>query len=197
MHAFSIYGVIAINLFILVRYVWLIYQRRIKPALAMWLFFTIAVGGNLATYLSEGDYGLLDNILGTADILLVSLVTLAILLFGDKSTKFNRFDLGCLAAVIVIVAFWLITQHHIVSNVCIQAILIIAYFPVVKRLWKADENTESFAAWIGLLLAPIISLLSSKGILATLYALRAILSTSFLLTLMVRVEWRTKRKRLA
>ena len=197
MNAFSIYGVIAINLFILVRYVWLIYQRRIKPALAMWLFFTIAVGGNLATYLSEGDYGLLDNILGTADILLVSLVTLAILLFGDKSTKFNRFDLGCLAAVIVIVAFWLITQHHIVSNVCIQAILIIAYFPVVKRLWKTEENTESFAAWIGLLLAPIISLLSSKGILATLYALRAILSTSFLLTLMVRVEWRTKRKRLA
>ena len=68
---------------------------------------------------------------------------------------------------------------------------------MVKRLWKTEENTESFAAWIGLLLAPIISLLSSKGILATLYALRAILSTSFLLTLMVRVEWRTKRKRLA
>ena len=27
----------------------------------------------------------------------------------------------------------------------IQTILVIAYFPVVKRLWNAERNTESFA----------------------------------------------------
>lgn len=159
----------------------------------MWLFFTIAVTGTLMTYLSEGDYGLLDNILCTSDLILVSTVTLCIIIFGDKSTRFNRFDLGCLFTVLGIVLFWMLTQHHVASNMAIQAILVIAYFPVVKRLWNSTENTESFAAWIGLLVAPIISLISSKGVLATLYAVRAIISTSSLLVLMVRAELKAKR----
>ena len=184
----SIIIVVAINLFILVRYCWLIWKKRIKPALAMWVFFSIAVGGSLITYLSSGDYSLFDNILNTSDLVLVVIVSVFIFIFGDRSTRFNRFDIGCLVAVLGIVAFWLIFQHHVVSHVSIQVILVIAYFPVISRIWKSNENTESFAAWIGLFLAPCISLLSSKGILATIYSLRAIISTSVLLALMVRAE---------
>ena len=184
----SIIIVVAINLFILVRYCWLIWKKRIKPALAMWVFFSIAVGGSLITYLSSGDYSLFDNILNTSDLVLVVIVSVFIFIFGDRSTRFNRFDIGCLVAVLGIVAFWLIFQHHVVSHVSIQVILVIAYFPVISRIWKSNENTESFAAWIGLFLAPCISLLSSKGILATIYSLRAIISTSILLALMVRAE---------
>ena len=184
----SIIIVVAINLFILVRYCWLIWKKRIKPALAMWVFFSIAVGGSLITYLSSGDYSLFDNILNTSDLVLVVIVSVFIFIFGDRSTRFNRFDIGCLVAVLGIVAFWLIFQHHVVSHVSIQVILVIAYFPVISRIWKSNVNTESFAAWIGLFLAPCISLLSSKGILATIYSLRAIISTSVLLALMVRAE---------
>jgi len=156
--------------------------------LAMWVFFSIAVCGSLVTYLSSGDYSLLDNIQNTSDLVLVVIVSVFIFIFGDRSTRFNRFDLGCLVAVLGILVFWLISQHHVVSHVSIQVILVIAYFPVISRIWKSNENTESFAAWIGLFLAPCISLLSSKGILATIYSLRAIISTSFLLALMVRAE---------
>ena len=184
----SIIIVVAINLFILVRYCWLIWKKRIKPALAMWVFFSIAVGGSLITYLSSGDYSLFDNILNTSDLVLVVIVSVFIFIFGGRSTRFNRFDIGCLVAVLGIVAFWLIFQHHVVSHVSIQVILVIAYFPVISRIWKSNENTESFAAWIGLFLAPCISLLSSKGILATIYSLRAIISTSVLLALMARAE---------
>ena len=184
----SIIIVVAINLFILVRYCWLIWKRRIKPALAMWVFFSIAVGGSLVTYLSSGDYSLLDNILNTSDFVLVVIVSVFVFIFGDRSTRFNRFDIGCLVAVLGIMAFWLISQHHVVSHVSIQVIMVIAYFPVISRIWKSNENTESFAAWIGLFLTPCISLLSSKGILATIYSLRAIISTSILLVLMVRAE---------
>jgi VanZ family protein len=184
----SIIIVVAINLFILVRYCWLIWKKRIKPALAMWVFFSIAVGGSLVTYLSSGDYSLLDNILNTSDLVLVVIVSVFVFIFGDRGTRFNRFDIGCLVAVLGIMAFWLISQHHVVSHVSIQVIMVIAYFPVISRIWKSNENTESFAAWIGLFLTPCISLLSSKGILATIYSLRAIISTSILLVLMVRAE---------
>ncbi len=191
----SIIAVVAINFFILLRYCWLIWKKRIKPAMAMWFFFSIAVCGSLVTYLSAGDYSLLDNILNTSDLVFVVTVSVFIFIFGDRSTRFNRFDLGCLIAVLVIVVFWLISQHHVVSNVLIQVILIIAYFPVISRIWKSNENTESFAVWIGLFLAPCISLLSSKGVLATIYSSRAIISTSVLLALMVRAELTQRNER--
>jgi hypothetical protein len=188
----SIIAVIAISVFITARYCWLVWKRKIKPSLAMWVFFTIAVGGSLLTYLMEGDYGLLDNILGSTDLVQVVSVSIAIAIFGDKSTKFTKFDKGCLIAVLAIVVFWVLTQNHIAANISIQAIMVIAYFPVVRRLWGAYENTESFAAWIGMLLAPVVSLFSSRGILATVYSLRAIVSIVVLLMLMSRAERRSK-----
>jgi hypothetical protein len=193
MNLFSIAAVIATNVLIGLRYTWLIRKGRISPALAMWVFFTIAVAGSLLTYLAEGNFGLLDNILNTADIALVGSISVIIFLWGDKSTRFSRFDLGCMIAVLVILTVWIITRQHAVAHVLIQAILVIAYFPVVKRLWGANRNTESFSMWIGLLLAPVFSLLSSKGTLATVYAVRAIVSTALLLMLMIRTEIRQRR----
>ena len=188
MREFSIAAVVMTNLLIGIRYCWLIRRGRISPALAMWVFFTIATVGSLLTYLAEGDYSLLDNILNTADIALVGFVSIWIALYGDRSTRFSRFDLGCLVAVLIIVAVWAVTHQHVVAHSAIQAILVIAYFPVVKRMWRSDRNTESFFMWIGLLLAPIFSLLSSEGTLATVYAVRTIVCTSTLLTLMIRAE---------
>ena len=193
MNLFSIAAVIATNVSIGLHYIWLIRRGRISPALAMWVFFTIATVGSLLTYLAEGDFGLLDNILNTADIALVGSVSVVIFFWGDKSTRFSRFDLGCLGAVLVILTVWVITRQHAVAHVSIQAILVIAYFPVVKRLWGANRNTESFTMWIGLLLAPVFSLLSIKGVLATVYAVRAIVSTTLLLMLMIRTEIRQRR----
>ena len=193
MKTFSIIAVCMTNLLIGLRYVWLIRRDKISPALAMWVFFTIAVVGSLLTYLAEGDYGLMDNILNSADLLLCGGVALAIALWGDRSSRFNRFDLGCLGGVIAILVVWAATRQHAMAHLAIQLILVIAYFPVIKRLWRADRNTESFTMWIGLMLAPMFSLLSSKGDLATIYAVRAIISTALLLVLMIRVELRIRK----
>ena len=43
-----------------------------------------------------------------------------------------------------------------------QAILVIAYFPVVKRLVESKENTEPFSVWIGMLLAPSLALFQAR-----------------------------------
>lgn len=193
MRLLSIGAVMALNLFILVRYVGLIRRSRIQPALAMWVLFTIAVAGSLVTYLSEGAHGPLDNILNTSDMVLVVSVTVAILLFGDKTSRFTRFDLGCLAAVAAILVFWAFTREHAAAHLAIQTILVIAYFPVVRRIWKTDRNTEPFAPWIAMLLAAALALLSSNGVLATVYAARAVACTSLLLLLMIRAKRRESR----
>jgi len=189
MKEFSILSVSIINLIIGLRYCILIYRKKTKPALAMWVFFSIAVGMSLITYMSEGDFSLWDNILNTTDLLLVTTVAAFIYFFGDKSSKFTRFDKGCLLGVITITALWLITKTHVTTHIIIQGIMIISYFPVIKRLWNSRENTEPYSVWILLMVAPVFSLLSSKGTLATIYSVRAIISTGILLLLMVKVEY--------
>ena len=190
----SIVSVSLLNLFITIWYCWLTYKQKIKPALAMWIFFTIAVAISLATYLKSDNFSLLDNILNTTDMALTLIVTVAIYLFGDHTSRFSRFDKGCLVAVLIIVLFWFVTKNHFVTHALTQGILVIAYFPVVSRLWKTRENSESFLIWIGMLLAPALSLLSSKGILATIYSVRAIVCILVLLMLMLRVQYLSRKQ---
>lgn len=194
MKTFVIISVSLINLFIAVTYFWNLYKKRSKPALAMWLFFSLAVAMSLITYLKEGNFGFWDNVLNTTDLVLVVFVSLAIFLMGDKSTRFSRFDLWCLLAVIAIIVFWIVSQNHVVTNLGIQLILVIAYFPVVKRMLTMKENTEPFAVWIALMIAPMISLITSKGSLAAVYAIRAIICTGLLLGLMIRIEWMRRKE---
>ena len=190
----SLGSVSILNLAITCWYCWLTYKQKIKPALAMWIFFTIAVAISLATYLKSDTFSLLDNILNTTDLALTAIVSVAIFLFGDHTTRFSRFDKGCLIAVLVILLFWFITKNHVVTHTLTQLILVIAYFPVISRLWKTRENGESFLIWIGMLLAPVLSLLSSKGILATIYSVRAIVCIMILLLLMLRVEYLGRKR---
>jgi len=194
MKEFSIISVSIINLLIGIRYCVLIYKKEIKPALAMWVFFTLAVILSLITYLGEGNFSIWDNILNTTDIILVTTISIFIFIYGDKSSKFNTFDIGCLIAVLTIVVFWIISKNHLITNLLIQLILVISYFPVIRRLFKLKENTEPFSVWIAMMLAPMLALLSSKGLLATVYSVRAIICVGLLLLLMLRIEYLFKKK---
>lgn len=194
MKTFSIISVSLITILLAVRYIWQLIKKEIQPALAMWVMFSIAVAMSLITYLKEGNYGFTDNILNSVDVIYVVTVSVAIAIFGEKSSKITRFDLGCLVVVGLIVVFWLFTQNHLVTNFMIQSILVIAYFPVVKRLFETRVNSEPFLIWAGMLVAPVLSLLSSKGMLATVYSVRAIICVSTLLLLMAWIELRGRWK---
>ncbi|MGE0089329.1 MAG: hypothetical protein AB7S50_07625 [Bacteroidales bacterium] len=194
MKELSIIAVTLINLFIGIKYCILIYRREIKPSLAMWAFFSIAVIMSLKTYLGDENFSIWDNILNTADILSTGTITIFIFFFGDHSSKFNKFDIGCLFAVLLIILFWFITKNHLIANLLIQSIIVIAYFPVVRRLIISKENTEPFSVWFAMILAPVFALLSSKGILATVYSVRAIICVGLLLLLMLRIEYLFKKK---
>lgn len=193
MRDFSIISVSLLNLIITTRYCFLLYKGKIKPALAMWVFFTIAVGMSLITYLAKDNFSIWDNILNTTDLILVLTVSIAIAIWGDKSSKFTKFDTGCLIAVIVAILFWAITQNHLITNLSIQLIMVVSYFPVIKRLFESKENSEPFSVWILMMFVPLFSLISSKGLLATIYSVRAIVCVGLLLLLMLRVEMMRKR----
>jgi len=121
MKTFSIISVSLITILLTVRYIWQLVKKEIKPALAMWVMFSIAVAMSLITYLAEGNFGFSDNILNTVDVIYVVTISVAIAIWGDKSSKINRFDIGCLIVVGLIVIFWLFTQNHIVTNFLFQS----------------------------------------------------------------------------
>jgi len=183
-----------INVFILIRYIYLLYHKKISPSLAMWTFFSLAVGISLFTYFAEGDHSISDNMLNFTDLILVVSVSISILVWGDTSTRFNRFDMGCLVAVVGIIAFWIISNNHVITNYSVQSIMVISYFPVIGRMANQKKNTEAFSAWIMMLVAAGISLFASKGWLASVYAIRALLCTGTLLLLMLRIEIINRKK---
>ncbi|WP_167609041.1 hypothetical protein [Maribellus sediminis] len=194
MKEFSLISVSLITILLTIQYINLLIKQQTKPALAMWIMFSVAVGMSMVTYLAEGEFGFLDNIQNTVDLFYVAAITTSILIFGDKKSKISRFDLGCLGAVFLIVIFWIFTQNHLVTNFLIQSILVIAYFPVIQRMIKTRENSESFIIWLGMLIAPALSLISSKGLLATVYSVRAICCIGLLLIFMTWIEISTRKQ---
>ena len=195
MKTFSIISVCLITILLTISYIRQLIKKEIRPALAMWIMFSVAVGMSLVTYLKEGNFGFLDNILNTVDLVYVVTVSVSIAIWGDKSSNITKFDKGCLLVVLLIVVFWIFTQNHLVTNFLIQSILVIAYFPVVKRLFETRENTEPFLIWTGMLIAPVLALLSSKGLLATVYSVRAIVCVGSLLLLMGWIEFTGQKRK--
>ena len=191
--SFSPIVVLVFTFAINIRYCYLIYKKQIQPALAMWLFFVVAVGISLATYLAEANFKPIDNILNTSDLALVSIIMIFIFLRGEKSSRFTRFDFGCLIAVLLVVVFWAFTRNHFITNIAVQTIMVIAYFPVIRRMLTERKNTESITVWLAMFAVAGISLFSSKGTLASVYAIRAMVCTGLLLLLMLRIEYLNRK----
>jgi hypothetical protein len=191
---FFISAVSLLNLILGVYYFYLISRKKIRPALAMWVFFFLAVALSLFTYLQNENFSIWDNILNTADLFFVGSVTLSIVIFGDTHSRFNRFDMGCLVVVAGIVVFGLLTHNHFVTNLLVQGILVVAYFPVVNRMLSSGENHESYLIWGGMLLAAVLALPVSAGNLALIYSARAVISILALMGLMLFTDLKKKGK---
>ncbi|MBF0365908.1 MAG: hypothetical protein HQK50_10080 [Oligoflexia bacterium] len=144
--------------------------------------------------LASGAYSFFDNILNTADVFMCVACTLGIVIWGDKSTRPNRFDQFLFSVVVLILLFWWFSGNYLLSNLALQSIIVIAYLPVVTRLWSASENSESFWVWGALFIAAAIALFLSEGMLAKIYALRALLCTFGLILLMLKVEWQRRKQ---
>jgi len=90
--------------------------------------------------------------------------------------------------VLLILIFWFFTQNHLITNILVQGILVIAYFPVISRMISSGENNESYLIWGGMLLTAVLALLSTEGGLAIIYTVRAVISIILLMGLMFWVD---------
>lgn len=169
-----------------------ILQGKVKPVLATWLLLALATTLSFLTNLAQtGTMGLLANSFNVVDMLATLVLFLTILLRKNLRKNFTRFEQGCLIVVLIVFAGWLASGQNILAHIAIQIILVIAYMPTLVHLWKAQLNTESVASWSLNCIASILGMaepLRTRDLLPILYTGRAVIFTSLVVFLILRVQ---------
>lgn len=185
-------------------YICLIYRGEPVGSFATWFLFFVAVVVSLASYKFERENkaqingrNLSDNIMNLCDAFIVTSIVIAIVATrGWSIFPISTTDKICVSLSLVMIVIWLIKRNHFTTNLISQFILFIAYFPTFSKLWYANTNEESFIMWGGIWLAGILSVavaMRKKDLLATIYALRALVMVSIILILMlskIGAQWK-------
>lgn len=189
--------------------VWYIYLalagKKVKPILAAWIVNSVATILSFATYWTAPKHSLVANAYNLTSIVTINsiLVTSLILMIKEKKVLvFSSFQIKCLASSALIATFWvvLVWGFHgtgIIPNILTQIMMLIGYFVIAERLWRATVNTESLFAWWCIVLASLAGMVTaamSHDWLASLFASRTFLGSFILVLLMHRAECREKLK---
>ena len=178
-----------------VRYCYLIVGGEIRPVFATWILFALATTIGIWTYLRSADSkkDLITNIANTTDVFVTWSILIFLLLFGKKVRyDFSTFEVICILGVIAILIYWKVSQRANMANIAVNVILAIGYLPTIAYLWRSTTNTESFFAWIVVLVSSLIALynpIRERNWLALLYASRAVVSIIIIISLMIRIEF--------
>lgn len=156
-------------------------KGTVKPVLATWLFFSFATVLSFITNFAEsGVRGILVNSFNLIDTFAVLVIFIVLLFTKDIRKTFNKFELVCLALVVCVFIFWLVSGANILAHLAVQVILVIAYLPTLVHIWKEKKNTESLSMWTFDFLASAfgaIEPLKSKALLPIVYSLRSVVAT--------------------
>ena len=173
------------------RYVYLVAQKEIYPALTTWILFCVAVSLSFRTYWSSRKHSIVGNLANFVDLILVWIILVGILLFGQNvNLIFRPFEIWCLISSGIVLLFWILSKKHLLSNLLLQVIMTVAYFPTIYNLWYATNNTESFSVWCVWLIGGFTSLIIAilkKDTLGIVYSSRAFVLVSIILILMLRI----------
>ncbi len=168
----------------------------VKPVLATWLFFTIATALSFATDFSErGIDGLLSNSYNLVDSVASILIFAVVLFRKDIRKSFTAFEKGCVGAVLLVFAGWLLSGENVLTHLCLQLILVIAYLPTLAHLWSAKEATEPVTTWSLNLVAALFGMIEpvmARDPLPIVYGIRSVLSCTAVILLVLRARRRAK-----
>lgn len=188
------FTVVALMLLFALRYGYQIRSGKVKPALSTWLTFLAGTGLSLLTYSVASEWDFKSGILNVSDVLVVALVILATLRWSSLHMMFRPFEKWYLLGAGVIVLFWVSSGDSFTSNLMVQMLIFIGYFPTIHKLVAEKENTESYSSWGLALLAVTIACYPAMvggNTLATVYALRSVVMVSVVLSLMLWCDRQT------
>jgi len=180
------------------QYIVQIIRKKISPTLSTWIMFSTATALNAASYLKATDGDVVSGVLGLSDAMICFLIVISIVVFTRQKTRFKPFEKYYLLAAGVVVLFWLISVDAFTTNLLVQLLILVGYFPTVQNLLAAEKNPESFVAWGLVLLASMVSLypaISGDKVLAIIYSIRSMVMVSFVLILMYRLKTRKERQK--
>lgn len=188
------------------RYCWLTIVGKNDPVFASWLVLTVSVGIAFWTYWTTDHHSLVDNIGNTVDLVVTALILATISIFGNNvRSGFTWFEISNLAIAGVVLIFWWRSKSPFLSNLAIQALMVIGYLPLIARMLTVDENPEPWSSWIPIWFACVFAMVSAylpkkdgegavkprtwkDTFLPKVYATRALVIVTVLLLLMLRAE---------
>lgn len=173
-------------------YCWSVYTDSVQPVLATWILLATTTSLSFWTYWSTKRRDIISNVGNLKDVI-VSWLILVCTFALDKNIRlgFNMFEIGCLATAVVILIAWRYTKHDVASNLALQVLMVVSYFPLYYHLGTAKENTESFILWGAAWTAGAVGFIPaylSRDRLAILYSCRGIAMMTMVLALMARLE---------
>jgi hypothetical protein len=169
-------------------------KGNIKPILATWLLFVLATILSFITdFKQTGVHGLFADAYNIVDTFATLIIFVVIIFNKNTNKRFNKFERYCLAIVIIIFFVWFVSGQNILAHLAIQAILVVAYFPTLVHLWKAERNTESLSMWSFDSAASALGTvepLRTMTLLPLVYGIRAVVSTLAVVILIIRLKYK-------
>ncbi len=199
---YAVCALIVVLLITAIRYGYQIIKRQITPTPSTWILWVCATSINVATYLGERIEksitieDVLSGIYGIADMLFCIAMLLIMFFVGSRTVRFKPFEKWYLFGAGGIILFLIISGNFFSTNILIQALITIGYIPTIHNFFVTKKNTESFTAWILLLIASLISLypaIEKGNTLSILYSLRAVVSIIIVLWLMAYYSFHIKK----
>jgi hypothetical protein len=138
------------------------------PNPATWLIWLVVTMMNTASYflVVEGSFWVsLASMVLAAEILVIFLLAL----WKGKFTKLGRVEIFSLALSLVIGAFWKLSGNAVVSNLSLQAIFVISFYPTIYNVlqkYSSERSTPWFLAVVSYSLQIVNVFLSPVTLLA-------------------------------
>lgn len=177
--------------------------KKVRLVLPAWIVNSVATTLSFATYWTAPNHSLVSNSYNATSILTVNAILVAAIITtrrGKQGFGFSLFQARCLQFSALITILWVVLVWGfqgtgVVPNILMQIMMLVGYFVIAERLWRATTNTESLFAWWCIVLASLAGMVTamiSRDWLASLFAGRTLFGSSILVILMYRVEYRYK-----
>jgi len=184
-----------------VRYCRKVVRGDAHPPIATWFIFEIGIVMSLITYLTSHEHNVVKSITNAVDLFAVGAIFTTLLVMRRRGEKFpatkeeRENQRWCFRIITCAFLLWAASHNPWVANVSFQVVMIVAYWPMVKRLrrWREEKSPEPFDAWAVSATASFFGLcaaLIGGGGLAVFYPLRSVIFCCAILRLIKQIERR-------